>query len=253
MATISPPTGPEGATVLAALRKRKVNGGSSDDDDDDATLGRGEEGGQHSDRPGKYKRAPAPALAAATAPAAADSTAPPPLAALGDDGVAAQPECDGSPPRLTPIARRMLNDASGLIATLREIAAPAVADNATGRPNDNDAVGGVVGVPPSDRATTLFRNTAGLLLPASAGAGGGDRLGFTLVQPSIVIDDAFAAQQFARLMAGRLVLHRGRVWVFDSTRGCWTHEPALLERIVTNLGRALKFAHEPVGGRPPSS
>lgn len=47
------------------------------------------------------------------------------------------------------------------------------------------------------------------------------------VPSDVVVDDTYAATQFAKLMEGKLV-RDGAVWVFDDTRGLWTTDETVL-------------------------
>jgi hypothetical protein len=50
---------------------------------------------------------------------------------------------------------------------------------------------------------------------------------FVDVPPSVIVDDAFAAKTFARLMGERLICDGGCVWVFED--GLWGRDLAQLE------------------------
>lgn len=69
---------------------------------------------------------------------------------------------------------------------------------------------------------------------------------FVEVPSSVLVDDAFAAKEFAKLMGEFIILDKGRVWVFDE--GLWSCDKDQLKRVVTNCGNKLVFTQ---GEMPP--
>ena len=59
------------------------------------------------------------------------------------------------------------------------------------------------------------------------------------VGAGVVVDDSYAAREFAKVMGPRLVLDKGRVWVFEE--GLWSPDATQLKRVVTNCEEKLVF------------
>ena len=62
-----------------------------------------------------------------------------------------------------------------------------------------------------------------------------------LIDPITLINDSFAAIQFAKLCGTNIVLDTGVVWVFETTTGMWSCEEDVIKRMVTQCGRKLIF------------
>ena len=62
-----------------------------------------------------------------------------------------------------------------------------------------------------------------------------------LVDPSVRINDSWAAREFARMMGSNIVLDTGVVWVFDTQTGMWSNDEAHIRRLITNAGSKLVF------------
>lgn len=59
------------------------------------------------------------------------------------------------------------------------------------------------------------------------------------VQPTMRIDDVFAAQKFAELMGDRIIKDNKRVYVFDE--GLWTDDPDIIQDTISACGHSLVF------------
>lgn len=62
-----------------------------------------------------------------------------------------------------------------------------------------------------------------------------------LVDPTILVNDSFAAIQFSKLCGSNIVLDTGVVWVFESSTGMWSRDEESIRRMITNFGRKLVF------------
>ena len=62
-----------------------------------------------------------------------------------------------------------------------------------------------------------------------------------MVDPSVRINDSWAAREFAKLMGSNIVLDTGVVWVFDTQTGMWSNDEAHIRRLITNAGSKLVF------------
>lgn len=62
-----------------------------------------------------------------------------------------------------------------------------------------------------------------------------------LLSSEIMVDDAYAAEVFVKLMGDHIVMDSGQVWVFDDSTGIWSNEEAHLERVITNCKAKLVF------------
>jgi hypothetical protein len=60
-----------------------------------------------------------------------------------------------------------------------------------------------------------------------------------MVDASILINDSWAAQEFAKLCGSNIVLYTGVVWVFDTTTGMWSCEESRIRRLVTGCRSKL--------------
>ena len=60
-----------------------------------------------------------------------------------------------------------------------------------------------------------------------------------LLDANIIVDDAFAAKEFAKLYGKHIVLDTGVVWIFDKITGMWSNDEAIIRRLVTNCGEKL--------------
>jgi len=61
-----------------------------------------------------------------------------------------------------------------------------------------------------------------------------------LVPSSVIIDDSYAAKEFAKSMGEHIVYDSGVVWVFDHRTGIWSSNEEMLERIITNANLVFK-------------
>lgn len=69
-----------------------------------------------------------------------------------------------------------------------------------------------------------------------------------LLEPDVLVDDAYAGRTFVKLMEGKIVLDTGLVWVFDDTRGLWTDKEQVLHRKMVDFGERLVFRQQgPLG------
>jgi len=62
-----------------------------------------------------------------------------------------------------------------------------------------------------------------------------------MIDPSVRINDSWAAREFAKLMGTNIVLDTGVVWVFDTMTGMWSNDEAHIRRLITNAGSKLVF------------
>jgi hypothetical protein len=62
-----------------------------------------------------------------------------------------------------------------------------------------------------------------------------------LIDPNTIVNDSFAAIQFAKLCGTNIVLDTGVVWIFETTTGMWSCEEDVIKRMVTQCGRKLIF------------
>jgi len=60
-----------------------------------------------------------------------------------------------------------------------------------------------------------------------------------MVDPSVLVNDSFAAREFAKLCGSNIVLDTGVVWVFDNTTGMWSCDEMHVRRLITNYGPKL--------------
>jgi hypothetical protein len=60
-----------------------------------------------------------------------------------------------------------------------------------------------------------------------------------LLDADVLVNDAYAAEVFAKLCGENIILDCGRVWVFH--QGLWSSDEAHIQRVVTNSGKALVF------------
>lgn len=63
----------------------------------------------------------------------------------------------------------------------------------------------------------------------------------SILSSSILIDDAFAAREFAKAMGDHIVYDSGVVWVFDSSNGIWSSNEGHIRRVITNCCHKLIF------------
>lgn len=69
-----------------------------------------------------------------------------------------------------------------------------------------------------------------------------------LVEPSIVISDSWAAEQFAALMGDNIVKDDNEIWIFNRDNGTWSSRLADLKTAITKQGHKLIFKQEgPMG------
>lgn len=60
-----------------------------------------------------------------------------------------------------------------------------------------------------------------------------------LLDSDVLVNDAYAAEVFAKLCGENIILDCGRVWVFHN--GLWSCDEAHIQRVVTNCGMSLVF------------
>ena len=60
-----------------------------------------------------------------------------------------------------------------------------------------------------------------------------------LLDPSVLVNDSFAATEFAKLCGSNIVLDTGVVWVFDNATGMWSCEESHIRRLITGYKRKL--------------
>jgi hypothetical protein len=63
----------------------------------------------------------------------------------------------------------------------------------------------------------------------------------TTVEPGVIIDDVYAAKEFAKLMKGCMVYTDKKLFVFNENQGLWTDDEVAVRQCVVNYEDELKF------------